>query len=175
MRALLVTLVVGGLAGCGSAAAPGDGSGPDVVGVDVPDVPRDMTLADLADAAGGGGAEVSGDVGSPKCPAAAPTAGAACSGPPCYYQDCAGAGRTVATCANGAWQIETGSCADVPCGALTCPPTQLCMEIAGDALRTTCAVSICGTGPISCGCLPCQGNCNVGGTASTGITVHCSP
>ena len=55
-------------------------------------------------------------------------AGAICNGAlTCFYEDCAGSGRTVASCVNGAWSVETGPCTGVFCQSQTCQPGEVCV------------------------------------------------
>jgi hypothetical protein len=119
------------------------------------------------------------------CPQAPPANGAACGPVPvsqtCYYEDCAGAGRTVATCAAGAsaWQVTTGACAPYACAAdassssLICPSGMICVlttQIGPVAPIPTpaCVPHSCGTGPITPECVPglygtCAAAYSVGG------------
>lgn len=95
------------------------------------------------------------------CPDAAPTNGSACevcaATPACTYSDCAGAGRTVATCYAGAWEVTTEACDATDCDGLTCGD-MVCLTIqgqaagdkrcvddpcAGAALTCECAMSLC--------------------------------
>ena len=114
---------------------------------------------------------------TPPCPAAPPTAGSSCTGTPssCYYENCAAGGRTAATCTGGTWRIETAPCAPTPCqGGMTCPAGKFCLQIVSGALLIECRTNSCGTGPVNCGCLPCQGNCYVQATVQAGIHVTCN-
>ena len=45
----------------------------------------------------------------------------------CFYEDCAGSGRTVASCVNGAWSVETGPCTGVVCQSQICQPGEVCV------------------------------------------------
>jgi hypothetical protein len=126
--------------------------------------------------AGGAGA---GGMTAAACPAAVPTTAGSCNtAGSCYYEDCAGAGRTIATCTNGNWIISTAACASVICpgpSTLTCQAGQLCMVRAGGALLVECIANPCGTGAISCNCVQsCTGVCTVIGTAQTGVTINCN-
>lgn len=117
------------------------------------------------------------DCALPPCPPSPPGSGAAC-GPlsqTCYYEDCAGAGRTVATCSAGtnAWQVTTSPCAATACQApdsssgLTCAAGQVCILITGTGpippmTSAVCADHTCGKGPITPECLPdLHGTCRV--------------
>jgi hypothetical protein len=57
---------------------------------------------------------------------------------------------------------------------MTCPAGMICLEIASGALLIECRANSCGTGPVNCGCLPCQGNCYVQATVQAGIRVTCN-
>jgi hypothetical protein len=57
---------------------------------------------------------------------------------------------------------------------MTCPAGMICHEVASGALFIECRANSCGTGPVNCGCLPCQGNCDVHATVQTGIRVTCN-
>jgi len=111
------------------------------------------------------------------CPAAAPASGASC-GPAqtCFYEDCAGAGRTVASCAGGgAWSVESGPCTTVLCQGLTCPAGQICMMSGGGALLVSCVENTCAGAAIGCDCLQsCAGMCFVGGSLQSGVTINCN-
>jgi hypothetical protein len=95
--------------------------------------------------------------------------------PLCFYEDCAGSGRTVARCANDAWSVETGPCTGVLCQSQTCQPGELCLMRAGGALFVECVQNSCGAGAIGCGCLQsCLGTCAVGGSLQSGVTIQCN-
>jgi hypothetical protein len=140
-------------------------------------------------AAGGGGAGRAGRGGAgggggstpARCPSSPPTAGEACNGPGCFYEDCPGTGRTAATCTNGLWVVDRRPCGTVTClstggGLLTCAIGQICMQRAGGAIEPVmCIQNSCGTSAISCDCLPsCVGTCTVNGSASSGFSVFCN-
>jgi hypothetical protein len=119
------------------------------------------------------------DCAVPACPPAPPANGATC-GPlsqTCYYEDCAGSGRTVATCTARAWQVTTGTCASVYCepnpdspSALSCPAGTVCVITTrrGGALIVTpmCVDHACGTGPITPDCVP-----SLDGTCTTSYSL----
>ena len=129
-------------------------------------------------AAGGSGGAGGGAGGSSEtaCPAAPPAPGALCTGYQiCFYEDCAGAGRTVARCVNGAFSLETGPCTGVFCQSQTCQPGQLCSIRAGGALLAECVANACGAAAIACGCLQsCSGTCTIGGSLESGVTIQCN-
>jgi hypothetical protein len=107
------------------------------------------------------------DCALPACPQAPPAKGTPC-GPlsqTCYYEDCAEAGRTVATCTAGTWQVTTGACASFVCepnpespSGLTCAAGMVCVltTSGGGAffVTPTCLAHTCGTGPITLECIP---------------------
>ena len=107
---------------------------------------------------GSKGAGGAGGASGATCPAVPPQPGGNCTvGLNCYYEDCAGAGRTVASCVAGStveprWQVATGACTAVTCpnpSSLTCPAGQLCFISAGGAVLVTCGTNTCGTSAIS--------------------------
>jgi hypothetical protein len=133
--------------------------------------------------AGNAGRGGTGGTSVATCPAAPPQPGSNCTGGlNCYYEDCAGAGRTIASCVTGSaaaprWQVTTGACTPVSCSSsssLPCPAGQLCYIAAGGAVLATCGPNTCGTSPISCDCLQCGGICTVNGSLQSGITVTCN-
>ena len=123
---------------------------------------------------GGGGGAGGSVVGS--CPGAVPADGQACTvAGSCFYEDCAGSGRTAATCVNGAWAVETGPCTGVFCQSQTCAIGQVCVVRAGGALLVDCASNTCGSAAIGCGCLQsCAGTCTLTGSLQTGVTIQCN-
>jgi hypothetical protein len=107
------------------------------------------------------------------CPQAAPQNGSACSSAygTCYYEDCAGAGRSLATCVAGTWRVDTAACSAFPCqvpntdgGALTCTAGQVCVTTTNTSFNVTaaCENQTCGTRPMSTSCI-------------NGLTGDCSP
>jgi hypothetical protein len=159
-RAWSACVLVIVLAGCGTASSPGDAGG--------------------GAGSGGGGSSGGGSGGggaaAANCPGAAPIAGQTCNvAASCFYEDCGASGRTVATCANGAWNVETGACTGVFCHSQTCAVGQVCLMLAGGALLVDCVANTCGTGAIGCGCLQsCAGSCAVTGSIQTGVTIQCN-
>lgn len=137
---------------------------------------------------GAGGSSVggAGALQIPTCPATAPTAGSSCDsvGQDCFYEDCAGAGRTVATCQKlgipkGKWSLQNTACGMVQCpnvpGAMSCASGQVCAVSEGGAIIATCAQSTCGAGPITCQCAHAScADCTISGTAQQGYTVSCN-
>jgi hypothetical protein len=157
LHLLLAIGAAAAAAGCGSGSAANDAGGG-------------------AGGGSGGASGGSGATGGASCPAAPPPAGASCSGASsCFYEDCAGGGRTVTRCANGAWTVETGPCTEVFCQSQNCPAGQLCLMRAGGALLVECVDNACGGAAISCGCLQsCAGACAVGGSLQAGVTIQCN-
>lgn len=123
--------------------------------------------------------DTSGDCGLPKpvcsdtsapscnnCPATPPMAGSACEPcadvPACTYNDCAGAGRTVAQCVGNAWQVMTEACDATDCDGLKCG-AQVCLTVQGQAAGDKrCADDPCAGGPLTCECAAslCTGEFN---------------
>lgn len=116
------------------------------------------------------------------CPLTAPTNGASCGGMAlsCVYQDCAGAGRTLADCKGGFWSAQTASCDSLKCqgggiytGYLFCDPGQLCVLTTGGGgayvITPSCMDNTCAPSPITVKCLGLSSNCYV-----TGTQVSCS-
>jgi len=174
--AILVALAIGALvdvAGCGGTSPSNDAAGGGSGGSG-----GSGGGASGGRGGSGGGGSGGGSGGAPvaTCPAASPAAGAICSGAPtCFYEDCAGSGRRVARCVNGAWSVETGPCTGVVCQSQICQPGELCVIRAGGALLVECAQNACGTGAVSCGCLQsCSGTCTVGGSLASGVTIQCN-
>jgi hypothetical protein len=130
----------------------------------------------------------------PACPQTPPANKASC-GPvdyPCFYEDCGGAGRTLATCASGVWTVQTTACTAVTCqganvtpAAITCPVGQVCVRTASGnvsaKLTPKCVDNTCGKGPISPQCISgLSGNCATEIAASMGeiyctIPLDCGP
>jgi hypothetical protein len=114
------------------------------------------------------------------CPAALPSSGSACLiiGE-CFYEDCAGSGRSAATCSNGAWAVQTAACAATHCigagSSPSCAPGQICSISEGGTLVSMCNESTCGTGPVTCACAGalCT-NCSITGSVTQGVTVTCN-
>ena len=131
-----------------------------------------------------GGRGGGGGTAAPACPTSPPEPGTNCPGGlNCYYEDCSGAGRTIASCVAGSasaprWQVTTGACTAVTCpnpSSQSCPAGQLCFIAAGGAILATCGSNTCGTSAISCDCIQgCSGVCTVIGSAQGGIIVSCN-
>jgi len=131
---------------------------------------------------GGGG----GSGGSPisPCPATPPLPGVSCAaGMKCYYEDCAGAGRTIASCDSTAhptpqWTVTSAACGTVHCSTpstQTCASGEICVVTAGGAVSAMCVKNTCGAGSISCGCVQsCFGDCIVTGSTEQGVSIYCS-
>lgn len=133
-----------------------------------------------ATAGGGGGGQVL------ACPANPPHVSDSCTAENrvCSYEDCAGAGRTVATCgrfgsARLTWGVQTAPCGAVHCAGLpnqmSCTSGQICAVSEGGTIAGTCAPSSCGSGPVTCACAhaACT-DCMIWGSAEQGFTVTCN-
>jgi hypothetical protein len=122
----------------------------------------------------------------PACAQIPPSNGTPC-GPvdyPCFYQDCAGDGRTLATCSGGTWTVETTACSSVTCegvgvspAEITCATGQVCVRTSTSnvvfTLKPTCVENTCGSNPISPACLTgLSGICSVEVSASGG-SIYC--
>jgi hypothetical protein len=178
-----VALVVG-LAGAaialpacdGGAASPADG------GVDAGAGSGGHTGSGGGTGSGGHvSAGTGGEAPGSTCPTTAPAPASGClsSGYQCYYEDCAGAGRTLATCTGGTWNVETGPCGTSRCSAtpvsMTCAYGQICVVLEGGAVIAMCAANPCGTGPLDFRCLPAQyATCSVQGSIANGATITCN-
>jgi hypothetical protein len=92
------------------------------------------------------------------------------SGGTSYYEDCAGAGRSLAACVAGAWKVESAACGAFPCevpnrdgGGLGCAAGQVCVITTSTSFNVTpaCVAQTCGTGPMSTACIEdLTGNCS---------------
>ena len=132
--------------------------------------------------AGGGATGGTGGVAqAPTCPATAPVSAGSCAvnGQACFYEDCAGAGRTAATCNNGFWTVQEAACAAVQCIGLpsptSCASGQSCSVTQSGTIGGMCTQPTCGKGPITCACAhaSCE-NCSISGSVQQGITVTCN-
>ena len=110
------------------------------------------------------------------CPLAPPANGSSCGGTAlsCVYQDCAGAGRTQASCQGGTWSVQTVSCDSVSCkgggvspsAAVICGPGQICVHTTSSGgayvITPSCATNTCGASAVSLSCIQgLSGNCSV--------------
>jgi len=122
----------------------------------------------------------------PACPQTPPSNDASC-GPvdhPCFYEDCAGKGRTLATCKGGTWTVQTTACAPADCVGvgvsplgLTCAEGQVCvrtnMSYPVFTVEPSCVDNTCGAQPIAPECLTgLSGTCSVEVSASGG-DIYC--
>jgi len=183
----------GATAGSGGATAGSGGSGGATAGAGGGSAGNAGGRGGAGGASGGAGGASGGSAGTggaggtsaPACPAAPPQSGSNCApGLSCYYEDCAGAGRTVATCVAGSvssprWQVTTSACTAVTCpnpaSSTMCAAGQVCVVRVGGALFADCVCNSCGTSAISCGCLQsCSGTCTVIGSAQGGVSVLCN-
>lgn len=123
-------------------------------------------------AAGGSGGETG------ACPDEPPNPDSSCASGLCAYEDCAGVGRTVATCVDGAWSVTTSACSetvDCTAGGEQCSKGEICLILAGGAFQQDCVPNTCETGPVECDCIEgCFGECSTYGSAETGITITCN-
>lgn len=122
---------------------------------------------------------------TPTCPSARPAPGGSCGevALTCLFEDCAGVGRSYATCTGGKWSVETIACTSVICGTststgLTCALGQVCLHqitIGGAKMETaTCVPTSCGTGPISPSCVPSAvGTCTTN-LSKNGAVLECT-
>lgn len=175
----------GASGGAGNAARGGAGGGGATGRADAASggAPIDGGVFDVGSAGGTGGGLSTGGVGgtggsaATACPSTAPTQGSSCnySGTAsCYYEDCAGSGRTLANCQSGTWQVTTGACTTVSCQG-TCALGQLCLRIQSGYLTKDCVTPTCGTGPVTPACVPgVRGTCSVSASISAGADVECS-
>jgi hypothetical protein len=194
---LIALAIVGG---CGHSKIPASrvdgggsgGAGGSIVGQDASDTTTAGTGGGGAGGvAGGGGADAGpasdaggdatgggGNAGILACPDTPPLQGTSCAGQTCVYEDCAGAGRTVAQChPPGSFELTLViTCTPATCAGATaspCPMGSLCLKKpVNGALTPTCLTNPCGRGPITCACAGCSGACSVVGTAD-GVTVTC--
>jgi hypothetical protein len=188
----LIALAI--VAGCGHSKSPasradgGSGAGGIAAGQDASDTTTADAdsggtggvaggaglVADAAgDATGGGGANAS----VLACPDTPPLRGTTCGGQTCVYEDCAGAGRTIAQCyPAGSFDFTVTACTPASCAGATpspCPMGSLCLKKPVNGVLTpTCLPNPCGRGPITCDCVTCSGACSIVGTAD-GVTVTC--
>jgi|GEM_PF-1112532 len=123
----------------------------------------------------------------PACPATAPKDGTACESVDhkCYYEDCVGAGRTMASCAGGLWAVENGACTPVDCpgggitpAGTTCAAGEVCVRTTSTGgaytITASCTQQICGTGPVSVSCIQLPYSGCFANTSLSGIVVNCS-
>jgi hypothetical protein len=163
------------VAGCGHGKSPASSDGGSGAGGVAGGDGAAGSAADAGgDATGGGGGN---NASVPACPDTPPLEGTDCAGQTCVYEDCVGAGRTVAFChPAGSFEVTVTACTEAACGgapASPCPMGSLCLEKPVDGgLTSTCLANPCGKGPITCACATCSGACSVVGSP-TGITVTC--
>jgi len=138
--------------------------------------------------AGGASGGIGGAAQAPACPAAAPVGASSCDwdGEVCFYEDCAGAGRTVATCQKLGpgppgfiWTLRNTACDTVHCsglpGTMTCASGRVCSVTQSGTISGMCAQSTCGTGPITCECAHAScTNCAIAGSPEQGFSVTCN-
>ena len=131
---------------------------------------------------GTGGTLATGGSSSVACPSKAPAASSPCTSTnlSCFYEDCAGAGRTQATCgSNGTWSVDTAACGTITCSNFgvisptTCQPGQYCRITYAGASYAMCVTSTCGQGPVTDSCLSSY-SCSVSKSLTGGIIVSCN-
>jgi len=135
--------------------------------------------ANLTSASTTNGGGSGGDSGS-ACPPEPPVNGGTCEGLGlgCAYEDCDGAGRSIAQCTQGTWFVDTGACGEaVNCsaGSDVCAAGEICLVMAGGALLSECVPNTCDGEAVTCDCIEsCVGECPVYGTVEMGITITCN-
>lgn len=123
----------------------------------------------------------------PSCPATAPQDGTPCEpvDHKCYYEDCDGNGRTMASCAGSLWKVENGPCAPITCTgegltptAVTCDAGEVCVRTTSTggvyAITPSCTTQSCGTGPISMACIDVYYSGCLASYSPSGIFVSCT-
>lgn len=148
----VLVLVLAGLQACGDGGVESDGSDIQDDGLQDPADGADVPV-DQADAA-----DVPGEEGPPPpaCPPQVPDDTASCDDENlyCLYMSCEDFGVAEAACAGGSWSVSTEPCHEVSCYSETCEPGEICVVMEGGALMTYCVANDCGTGPVSCTCIP---------------------
>ena len=136
--------------------------------------------------AGGTSGGTGGAAQAPACPTTAPVGASSCdwNGQLCFYEDCAGAGRTIATCqkldsAGFSWSLHNTACGTVHCsglpGNMSCASGQVCSVSQSGTISGVCEQSACGAGPITCECAHAScTNCAILGSTEQGFTVTCN-
>jgi hypothetical protein len=133
-----------------------------------------------ASPSGASGMAGSRSISSP-CPGEPPVANSPCPGEAasasCFYQECAGTGRTHATCSDGAWSVVSSPCSAFACsngsGSVECGLDQFCIDpIAGDPQPPYCADNECGDGVVGADCA--CGTPSESASAEGGIILNCS-
>jgi hypothetical protein len=123
----------------------------------------------------------------PICPQTPPANAVSCGAVDfsCFYEDCAGAGRTQAVCSAGTWQVQTSACSTVTCmgggittTTLTCAAGQLCVRTTSGGgaymIQPSCVTNTCAKGPISPQCIQgLSGSCS-GSYSLSGVQINCS-
>ena len=168
--------MLAGVIGCGASGPPArDASGSDrhATGGDVRDGGAAVVDAssDLPVDARDAGRDLGREGPSASvCPATPPLSGSTCTGTDCYYEDCAGRGRTIALChPEGTFDVQTTACSEPACIGtvrMTCVVGDICKN-------ASCAPNPCGKGPVTCACA-CGGACTIAG-GTGGVTVTCAP
>lgn len=130
---------------------------------------QDDGFQDTADMTDGGdvpvdqadAVDVTGEEGPPPpaCPSQLPESAASCDNESlyCVYMVCDDFGVGAADCSGGSWSVSTEPCSELTCYYETCQPGEICVVMEGGALLTYCVANECGSGPISCECIPMAG------------------
>ncbi len=108
-----------------------------------------------------------------RCPADPPSNGTDCTigehpPAPCVYERCATEGLITAECAPASgeggfgprWVVKAEDCSSRSCNGLTCGSGTICGVNTGGAIVAACHAHECGTGPLSCDCLPNCSDCS---------------
>ena len=168
--------IAGGGAGGGGAGGRGDASAGGA-GVDVGVFVGGAGGGGIGGTISTGGVVGTGGSAANGCPSIAPTDGANCTYSgyvSCYYEDCAGSGRTLANCTSGTWQVTTGACEAMTCSG-TCALGQVCLRVQSGYLTQDCVTPTCGTGPVTPQCVPgVKGSCSVSASIAAGATIGCN-
>ncbi len=115
---------------------------------------------------------------SAACPQSSPTNATSCGSTSltCLYEDCPNTGRTLATCANGNWSVQTGTSCAVMCSSsftsLTCSSGQACVIRSGGAILPSCVNNTCGAGLVKPECVGADG-CYLSASLNAGATFTC--
>ncbi|MFZ5894851.1 MAG: hypothetical protein ACOY0T_27570 [Myxococcota bacterium] len=127
----------------------------------------------------GGSGGSGGAIQEPRCPQTPPQDSASCSpnNQQCFYDACPSGGRTLATCMNGTWKVQSGtSCASFCQGAVSampCDAGEICLIMAGGALLTNCVPNLCSAGPVTSQCAGVH-DCAASFSLQAGATITCN-
>ena len=141
----------------GTAGTPGT-SGAGGSGGGVPIAGASSSAGGAMLGASGSGGHGTPDMSDPSCPATLPAPGATCStAGVCNYSDCAGVGRSIATCDGVKFSVTTDPCQSEPCGTtglqpLYCLPNEICIEHQAGNSWHECRPDPCAPGAQACSC-----------------------